>query len=58
MSTTTVAIVETSVLHHHADGVGVPNVIERVGVEDDEIGVLVGFNRSELGAASNGARAE
>src|SRR5688572_10084524 len=45
-----IAIVETSVLHHHADRIRVADVLERIGIEDDEIGELASLDRSEVHA--------
>src|SRR2546425_1421580 len=51
------ALVEPAVLHHVADRVGIVDVLERVGVEHDEIGELARLERTQVVLHAEGVRA-
>jgi len=41
-------VIEAPVQHHAVDLVGIPDVIERVGVEDDEVGEFSFLKRADI----------
>ena len=51
-------VVQAAVLHHVADAVRVPDAVERVGFEDDEVGQLARLDGAEVAVQADGLRSQ
>src|SRR5262245_21583562 len=53
-----IPVVESAVLHHVLHAVGIPDTLQRVLVEHDQVGQLAGFDRAQIAAQSDRLGAE